>query len=90
MKQVKRTGHFDRAFKQRVAHHPDLVRLFVAQLELLHDDPSHVGLRNHPLKGKLVDQKSFAVTDNVRVIYRESRRSILLTDIGTHDEVYGP
>ncbi len=61
---------------------------FLEKLELLRKDPEHSSLKIHKLSGKSGGIYSFSVTYKVRVLFIFSDDGILLTDIGSHDEVY--
>lgn len=46
-------------------------------------------LGTHPLHGKYLGYKSFNVTGNIHVVYKETGEGIFLfVDIGTHTELY--
>jgi len=40
------------------------------------------------LSGKKIEEWSISITDSIRVIFQYIPEGIVLTDIGTHDEVY--
>lgn len=61
------------------------------QLLLFARDPKHRSLHTHKLSGKLNNQWSFSVTNNIRVIYIRRREDLLyIINLGTHDQVYKP
>jgi len=45
-------------------------------------------LRLHKVSGKRISSWSVTITYKVRVLFVLRKKSILLTDIGSHDEVY--
>ena len=45
-------------------------------------------LYDHALGGKLDGKRAFSVTGEIRVIYVELEGTIVLLDIGTHNQVY--
>lgn len=49
------------------------------------DDPS---LRIHKLTGFTIPSWSLSVTEKTRILFIFTKSGILLTDIGSHDEVY--
>lgn len=67
---------------------PKEVRIkFWEQLERLLRDPSYPSLRNEKLIG--IDQWAFIITMNYRATYIRGETSIIITAIGTHEEVLG-
>ena len=67
---------------------PKEIRIkFWEQLERLTTNPSYPGLRNEKLKG--TDEWAFSITMNYRATYRRSKIGIILTAMGTHQEVLG-
>ncbi len=79
---------FKKHFKKRVATNPKLVKKFQKRLELLISDPQNPILKDHRLIGSLKEYRSFAVTGDVRVVYKIKRNVIYLYDIGSHNQVY--
>ncbi len=60
------------------------------RLTLFAEDPFHVILNNHSLRGEYKDARSINVGGDYRIIFREIDPSVyLLIDIGTHSELYG-
>ena len=67
---------------------PREVRIkFWEQLERLTDNPAHPSLRNEKLKG--TDHWAFSITMNYRATYIRGKATIILTAVGTHEEVLG-
>ncbi|MEK7219467.1 MAG: type II toxin-antitoxin system mRNA interferase toxin, RelE/StbE family [Patescibacteria group bacterium] len=47
-------------------------------------------LNNHALTGEHKDKRSFNVTGDYRIMfYYENKNTVVLSDIGTHTELYG-
>jgi addiction module RelE/StbE family toxin len=65
-----------------------LVEQFERRLLLFVNDSENQVLKNHALIGDYQGYKSFSVTGDVRVIYRDSGGQVFLIDIGTHNQVY--
>ena len=70
--------------------HPDLLKQYQKTLQLLESNPFHPSLRLHPLSGKLHGLHSVSITTRYRItmeiiIHEES---IILVNVGTHEEVY--
>ena len=67
---------------------PKEVRIkFWEQLERLIRNSSYTGLRNEKLQG--TDQWAFSITMNYRATYVRGEIGIMITAIGTHNEVLG-
>lgn len=67
---------------------PKEVRLkFWEQLERLLADPAYPSLRNEKLKG--TPHWAFSITMNYRVAYLRTEKGLIITAIGTHQEVLG-
>lgn len=60
------------------------------RIRLFREDPFNVLLNNHELNGEYGDERSFNVTGDFRItFYHINEKTVLLTDIGTHPELYG-
>lgn len=57
-------------------------------VQILLDDPKNIGLRVHKLKNDLREYWSVAVHDDLRILFYYSENTIVLTSIGSHEEVY--
>ena len=67
-----------------------MVDRFYERLELFKVDIFHPILNNHALTGEHKDKRSFNVTGDYRVwFYYIGKDAVILTDIGTHSELYG-
>ena len=85
---------FKRAFKRLIRKNPQLKTKIFLVLELLLENPYNPTLKAHKLKGKLDGLWACWVEYDCRIVYtfqsndNSQEESILLIDIGTHDEVY--
>ena len=80
---------FKRSLKRKLKSNQKLEVLFFEKLELFSSDPFYPQLKTHKLTGDLSNYWSFSVQQDLRVIfYFEDDHHIVLTDIGSHDEVY--
>ena len=61
-----------------------------AAIKKFSKNPHDASLKNHPLLGKLEGARAFSVTGDVRIIFKEYEKYILviMLDIGTHNQVY--
>ena len=81
---------FKRSYKKRIAANAILKEEFWDTLELFIKFPFDPHLKTHKLTGKLQGLWAFSVASDCRVIFKfyNDNKSVLLIDIGTHDEVY--
>ncbi|MFI5221762.1 MAG: type II toxin-antitoxin system YafQ family toxin [Bacteroidia bacterium] len=80
---------FKRALKKKIKSNKKSENLFFEKLKFFCDDPFYPALKTHKLTGDLADYWSFSVEQDLRVIfYFENKNTVVLTDIGSHDEVY--
>ena len=82
---------FKKIYKKWSSQHPDLKRQFAKKIELFEKDPFNPALKTHALSGVLKGLWSFRITYEYRLIFDfsdESRTTVLLIDIGSHEEVY--
>lgn len=77
-------------FEKRYAKLPKKIKeLFKERRTLFLVEPENPLLGIHILHGKLNGYKSFNVTGDIRVLYKEIREEVFLfVDIGTHEELY--
>jgi addiction module RelE/StbE family toxin len=57
-------------------------------IQLLLDDPKNLGLRLHKLNDDLGEYWSVAVNDDLRIVFYYLGNTVVLLNIGTHEEVY--
>lgn len=73
---------------KRLNDFPKEVRIkFWEQMERLITNPSYPSLRNERLKG--TEHWAFSITMNYRATYMRSKTGIIITAVGTHQEVLG-
>jgi addiction module RelE/StbE family toxin len=88
MKVIKRHREFEKHFLKRITPHEKLVMQFEERLELFLAGELGNPLNDHPLRGKFTGKRAFSVAGDIRVVYEETRDSIIFLDIGTHNQVY--
>jgi addiction module RelE/StbE family toxin len=85
---------FTRAFKCLRKKNPQLQDRVLEVLELLENNPFAPSLKSHKLTGNLEGYWSCSVVHDCRIIFRFyqdqelGETSIILVDIGSHDQVY--
>lgn len=76
-------------FKKNFARlSPKIQKTFAERMNMYLKNPRHPLLKVHPLRGNLIGLRAFAVSGDVRVIFRQGLDFIELVDIGTHNQVY--
>ena len=88
---VQRTKGFEKAFNKLASK---TQQKFIEKLEVFLESENDKKLKTHRLKGNRKNEFSFAVTGDVRAIYRKqvknNREMIIFTfiDIGKHSQVH--
>ncbi len=86
---IQYSKQFLKHFDKRINPYLRISEKFDNRIALFSENPDNPLLHNHPLKGTKLGLWSFSITGDVRVIYQKtSDNSILLLDIGTHNQVY--
>lgn len=88
MKKIRITKQFAQNYKVRIKKDRILNSETIEAIDLFLEDPNNPILRNHVLAGNLKGKKSFSVTDDLRIIYVETKNFYIFIDIGNHKEVY--
>ena len=80
---------FKRSYKKRISHDEILKTKFWDSIKIFVQNPYDARLKTHKLTGKLSGLSAFSVSYDCRVTFKFiDDKSILLIDIGTHEEVY--
>lgn len=80
------TKNFDKSFKKKDKF---IQKKALERIRLFREDPFNVLLNNHALLGKYENRRSFDVTGDYRILfYYFKENTIILSDIGTHSELY--
>jgi len=85
---IEFSSSYRKVFKKLISKNPDLVFLVFNKLLVLAENRNHPSLKLHKLKGSLKDFHAISVENNIRIIIELKEDSILLINVGTHDEVY--
>lgn len=62
--------------------------IFLNKINVLLQNPKDESLRIHKLAGRKINLWSFSITYSYRAIFIYTKEGILITDVGSHDEVY--
>jgi mRNA-degrading endonuclease YafQ of YafQ-DinJ toxin-antitoxin module len=79
---------FVRTYRHKVKHNAEKERTVKDRIEQFRLNPKNPLLRVHKLKGYKDETWSFSVGYDLRILYTRKDDTVLLVDIGTHDEVY--
>lgn len=88
MKQIIFAKSFRGAYRERIAPHPQLVKIFHKKIKLFKSDKSLDELYIHELGGRMLGLSAFSLGYDLRIIYKETESIIIFIDIGTHPQVY--
>lgn len=83
-----RHDRFKKAYKKRVASNSALVKQVDERLRLFDEDPQNPLLKDHALKSSFKEFRAFSVTGDIRIIYKKEKDTVILYDIGSHNQVY--
>lgn len=81
---------FKKVAKKFFKKHPEVISRYKKTMNLIIEDPFHPSLRLHKLSGDLEGTYSISITMQYRItleFYIEGN-SIILLNIGSHEEVY--
>ena len=84
--EIRTTIHFDRNLAKKIKKNPQLKNKIKNQINLLKESLRHPSLKLHKLSGKRVEEYSFWIEGNLRITFMLLGKTILFTDIITHDE----
>ena len=80
---------FKRIYKKKIKYNDELKKKFWEAIVLFSKNPFNPRLKTHKLVGKLEGLWAFSIAYDYRVVFRFiDGEEVLLTDLGTHDEVY--
>lgn len=88
MRQFTFSVEFHRKLRKIQKTDKQLFNKIQKQLFLFRENPKHISLKLHKLKGNLKNTWSISIDRNYRMLYVDEEFSIYFIDIGTHDEVY--
>ena len=84
---IKTSKDYDKSFAKKDKF---IRRKALERIKLFMEDPHNILLKNHALSGEYEEERSFNVTGDYRIIfYYADKNIVVLSDIGTHPELYG-
>ena len=91
MKKLVWTSKFLKSSEKFLKNNPELINLYKEKIKLIEEDPYHISLKTHKLKGRLSGFYSASINFDYRIVFQiddDANGSIILHNIGSHDEVY--
>ncbi|MBN2896586.1 MAG: type II toxin-antitoxin system mRNA interferase toxin, RelE/StbE family [Campylobacterales bacterium] len=87
---ITRTPRYIKRLEKFLKKHNNLADRYKKTVTILAHDPAHPSLRLHKLKGVLQEFYSVSINMEYRIIidFVIVEETIILIDIGSHDEVY--
>lgn len=86
---VQFTHEFIKIYKKRFSNKVNSQKRFGERLRLFAEDRQNPLLQDHALGGKLLGNRAFSITGDIRVVYYVNEDTAYFVDIGTHNQVYG-
>ena len=80
--------NFLKNYRKRIDPNKKLGSKFQNRFDKFLKDPKSPVLKDHQLIGKKKEYRAFSVTGDTRVVYKKFDNTILLCDIGSHNQVY--
>jgi len=81
------TKDYDKSFKKKDKF---IQKKAIERIRLFREDSFNVLLNNHALTGEYENKRSFNVTGDCRIVFFYfNKNTVVLSDIGTHPELYG-
>ena len=85
---IKYTDRFVGKLKKLYKEDRSLAREVDDVINTFRINPYYPGLRLHKLRNNLIGYWSFSVKDDLRILFYYRNGDVVLTDIGTHKDVY--
>lgn len=86
---IKLHPQFEKSYKKRISFDTKKVKRVAERLKLFEEDPTNPILKDHALIGERSRLRAFSVTGDIRIVYQPvSSDSVIMLDIGSHNQVY--
>lgn len=89
MKPIDKTKEFKKHYQKRIAPYPNLTKRFNERARLFVQGERDYPLHDHALEGNKLGLRSFSITGDIRVVYKETDDAYVFLDVGSHNQVYG-
>lgn len=88
MKPITLRKSFEKAYVKRLRSEKKLTKQYKERVNLFLAGHRDQPLNDHALTGTMSGLRSFSISGDIRVIYRETASYYEFIDIGTHAQVY--
>lgn len=88
MRKIVISPKFERSLRRYIRRHPDLKKRLELVIQQIESDVFAPSLETHSLKGKLDGLQGCSCGYDCRIVLRIEPETVILLDIGTHDDVY--
>ncbi len=85
---IRRHKTFKKHFQSRIENNRKLLKQFEERVALFMSGHRGQPINDHALAGSMKGLRSFSVSGDIRIIYREIEAGYEFIDIGTHAQVY--
>jgi addiction module RelE/StbE family toxin len=87
--QIRLSKDFKKYFKKRIPPNSPLEERYKQKVSHFIKNRKNPLLKDHKLVGRLKGYRAFSITGDIRVVYvEESKDMVMFVDIGTHNQVY--
>jgi len=88
MKRVDFDKKFIKHYKIRIKTRSNLAKQYDIRYKLFCDGRRGQPLNDHALKGDKLGLRSFSISGDIRVVYKETDEAYVFLAIGSHSQVY--
>lgn len=89
MLKIERTGNYEQTLQDVTEKNEELVEVIQQRAKLFQRNPDDTRLDNHELHGRMEGRFAFAITGDIRIIYRWiGKTTVRFLAIGTQEAVY--
>jgi addiction module RelE/StbE family toxin len=86
--EIKSHPIFIKHYAKRIRPFHHLDSQFKKRFQIFLENPNNPQLKNHKLIGKMTGYRAITISGDIRLVFYKLNHSILLYDIGTHNQVY--
>lgn len=89
MLRIERTGSYEHMLQELTRDDEELLDVVRKRTRLFQKNPDDTRLDNHELHGRMEGRFAIAITEDIRVVYRQiGKTTVRFLAIGTHEAVY--
>lgn len=89
MFKIERTGSYEQMLQHLTEKNEELAETIQLHVKLFQRNPDDTRLDNHELHGRMEGRFAFAVTEDIRIVYRlVGKNTVRFLAVGTHAMVY--